>query len=63
MNSVSKIMEERQKYKKICVCGHRTSIRPKCKYILCSWCHRIIFQNKREEFKYRLKESINKIKK
>lgn len=41
-----------------CTCGHSiTLLYPEDK-IICSYCGKYVFKNKKEEFKYRLKEML-----
>lgn len=42
-------------------CGHSVLFSRKDKAI-CSWCKHYVFKDKKTEFEYRLKESINKQK-
>lgn len=41
-----------------CNCGHSVVIFPKENKILCTHCGHWVFKNKKDEFKYRLKELI-----
>ena len=41
-----------------CECGHKIFLYKKDK-LICSWCGRYVFKNKRIEFKYRIKEKLN----
>lgn len=50
--------EEYDKVKYMCKCGHRNIIPKWRDKTLCSWCNRYVFKNKRDEFKFRLKEKI-----
>lgn len=45
-----------------CGCGHSVIIPPNLDKIICSYCGKYIFKNKKKEFEYRLKESMNKNK-
>lgn len=40
-------------------CGHKMLLGRKEKRV-CSWCHKYIFKDKKEEFEYRLKEKMVK---
>lgn len=48
---------EKIKYK--CSCGHVVVIPVYVDKILCDWCNNYVFRDKKDEFKYRLKERIN----
>ncbi|MEE0137739.1 hypothetical protein [Fusobacterium ulcerans] len=39
-----------------CSCGHTIAIAKSCEKIVCSYCGRYVFREKKDEFKYRLKE-------
>ena len=52
-----RIMDERSKYRYICPCGRRTSIRPKLDWIICTWCGNKIY-TKRGKFKKKLLKII-----
>ena len=54
--------EELDKVKYICKCGHRVIIPKGVDKQLCDWCNHYVFKDKNEEFKYRLKEKIRRIK-
>ena len=41
-----------------CSCGHSVVIMPKNNKVLCTHCGHWVFKNKKEEFKYRLKERL-----
>ena len=41
-----------------CKCGHSVNILPKNKRTFCTYCGHWVFKDKREEFKYRLKEKM-----
>ena len=42
-------------------CGHKVIIPYKEEKQLCSWCHKFVFKNDQEEFKYRIKEIIKRV--
>lgn len=44
------------KYK--CTCGHIVVIPVYVDKVLCDWCGNFVFRDKKEEFKYRMKERI-----
>ena len=56
-----KILNEKNKYKFRCKCGHYVIIYPFERYQrkLCDWCGNYIYANKKEEFKEKLMEVIN----
>lgn len=41
-----------------CSCGHRISIAKSCEKVVCSYCGRYVFRDKKDEFKYRMKEVL-----
>lgn len=43
-----------------CKCGRRVVISEGQTKALCDWCHNYVFKTKQDEFKYRLKEKMNK---
>ena len=51
-----KFYEERNKFKRYCKCGHYAYIVNKEGRAECSWCHNLIFIDKKHEFEYRLNE-------
>lgn len=53
-------MDEYDKVKYICSCGHRVIIPKWVDKTICGWCGNYVFKDKKEEFKYRLKEEIMK---
>lgn len=40
----------------LCQCGHSILIPPQIDKKVCTWCGRYVFKNKKDEFKYRMKE-------
>lgn len=57
---IEKLMEEQQKSKITCPCGHRI-IKPKRKdRVLCSWCKKFVYKDKATEFRYKMKQEIIK---
>lgn len=51
-----RMAEEYDKVKYKCECGHSVIIPYNVDKQLCGWCHRYVFKNKQDEFKYRLNE-------
>ncbi len=49
-------------HRTLCKCGHSVLIPPELDKIICTWCGNYIFKDKKEEFKYRLKEEMLKNK-
>ena len=41
-----------------CKCGHSVVIMPKKHKVLCTHCGHWVFKNKKDEFKYRIKEKM-----
>lgn len=42
----------------ICKCEHSVSIPADIDKVICSWCGYYIFKNKKDEFKYRMREKL-----
>lgn len=60
-NEIEKLYNVRKVGRKYCEkCDHSVSLSNRTKYIICSYCSNIIFKNKNEEFKYRMREQIIK---
>jgi ribosomal protein S27AE len=57
-----KLEEVKSKYKFHCKCGHTVAIYPFEHRIskICSWCGNLVFINKKEEFKHKLKKEMKK---
>lgn len=56
----NKMSDELDKVKYKCQhCGRRVVIPSFLNKILCDWCGHYVFKNKKEEFKYRMKEKMN----
>lgn len=53
-----RMTDELDKVKYMCKCGHRNIIPKWQDKTLCSWCNNYVFRNKKEEFKFRLKEKM-----
>ena len=45
-----------------CSCGHRQFIPLHTDKIICKWCGKWVFRDKETEFKFRMKEKMNKEK-
>lgn len=45
-----------------CKCGHSIFLTNKYERIICDWCGRWVYKNKKVEFKYKLLEAKNKNK-
>lgn len=43
-----------------CKCGHSILITNRYGKVICNYCGRLVFRNKKEEFEYRLKERLLK---
>lgn len=41
--------------KVICKCGHSINFISNLPYVECSYCHRIVFRSKKDEFNFRIK--------
>ena len=57
-----RMTDEYDKVKYLCKCGHRVIIPEKYEKRLCNWCQNYVFKTKEDEFKYRLRERMRKIK-
>ena len=55
-----KFDQERDKYKVMCKCGHKTTMSPMVEKKLCSWCGNYIFRTPKAEFRYRIKQKLGK---
>lgn len=59
-SEIAKTSDKYINYRIKCSCGHTVYI-PNCiDKLLCSWCGRYVFKDSKAEFKYRLKEKLNK---
>lgn len=50
--------DEYAKVKVQCKCGHKTVIPFRVDKQICRWCGHYVFRDKKEEFKYRMKEKM-----
>lgn len=58
-----RMQDEYDKVKYQCKnCGHKVVIPYNVDKQICSWCHRYVFKNDEDEFKYRLEEAKNNVK-
>lgn len=48
------------KNKKKCRCGHSIILPPHLNKIVCNWCGNYVFKTKKDEFEYRLQETMHK---
>lgn len=56
-----RMSEEYDKVKYRCKnCGHRVVIPYNVDKMICQWCHRYVFKNEQDEFKYRFEEQRRK---
>ena len=55
-----RLSNEYEKVKYYCSCGHSVIIPYNVDKQLCGWCHKYVFKNKQDEFKYRLQEQARK---
>ena len=55
-----RMADEYDKVKYTCKCGHRVVIPYNVDKQLCKWCHRYVFKNKQDEFRYRFEEQRRK---
>lgn len=55
---IDKVYEKNRYY---CSCGHSVFIPPTSTRTFCTYCGHWIFKNKRDEFKYRLKEKLRNV--
>lgn len=59
-NEIKKIYDEQQKFRHKCNCGHTVYIANKLGVAECSYCHNLVFKDKKSEFEYRLKQNLIK---
>lgn len=52
---LDKVIEHNRYY---CHCGHSVTILPNESKVFCTYCGHWVFKNKKEEFMYRLKETM-----
>lgn len=57
---IIKYVNEISKRKTKCKCGHSVAIPPNIDKLVCHWCGRYVFKDKKAEFEYRIKEIKNK---
>lgn len=58
---LNKLIDEQDKHKHYCNCGHYVYIYPfenKTKK-LCTWCHNYVYKDKKEEFKEKIRRRLN----
>jgi len=54
----SRMIDELDKVKYMCKCGHRVLIPARKNKEVCTWCGKYVFKNKQDEFRFRVKEKI-----
>lgn len=59
--SDTKFFDDRTKYTVKCKCSHSVVIPNSKDRLLCDYCGYYVYKNKRIEFKYKLREKMNKI--
>ena len=57
---MDKYVDELQKHKYKCKCGHKVFMDKNKTKAVCDWCGRYVFKNKKDEFNYRMKEALKK---
>ena len=55
---IIKLMEEQQKSKITCPCGHRVLISTRKDRMICSWCKNYVYKDKATEFRYKMRENV-----
>ncbi len=55
-----RMTEEYDKVKYKCKCGHKNIIPYNVDKVICGWCNRFVFKNKKDEDLYRIKERMRK---
>ena len=53
-----RMSQEYDKVKYQCKCGHKVIIPNRIDKNVCDWCGNYVFKDKKDEFKYRVKEKI-----
>lgn len=61
-NDIEKYASLMSKHKIICKCGHRVFVSKLNDRVICDYCGRYVYLDKKTEFKYKTKEAINKKK-
>lgn len=59
-NRLHKLMEERNKHKVTCKCGHQTAIASNIKKVICDNCGHWVYKRKSDEFKEKLVKELRK---
>lgn len=49
--------------RRYCKCSHAIIFKKQTKHVLCNHCGRMVFNTKKDEFEYRMKEAIIRSKK
>ena len=57
-NEMTKLFNDASSRKITCSCGHSVIMPIRKDKIICRWCGKYVFKNKRVEFIYRVKEGI-----
>lgn len=45
-----------------CVCGHMVFVPQYAKRVLCTWCNRFVYKDKKEEFKDKIQSELRRNK-
>lgn len=62
LKEIEKLANARNNAKVKCKCGHTLNMGFQDK-VICHWCGKYVFKNKKIEFEYRMKEINKKVKK
>lgn len=60
-NQMTKLFNDASARTRVCSCGHRVLLPIRKDKMICRWCGRYVFKDKRVEFIYRTKEGIHNV--
>lgn len=50
--------QEIMECRKYCKCGHSILFQKQTKHLICNYCGKMVFNTKKDEFEYRMKEAM-----
>ena len=56
----TRYFDERNKAKVKCECGHSIAFTSKTDKVVCSWCKKYVFKDKKEQFKHDLLKNLKR---